>query len=72
MAAEAGAPTDEPQPGPLAEEAGDVEEPVGSELPAGADEYVEGADTADVGSPPGAPPSEREDRHAEAEEAEAG
>ena len=72
MAAEAGGPTDEPQPGPIAEQAGDVEEPVASELPPGADEYVEGADEADSGSAPGSSSPEAEASPARAEEAEAG
>jgi N utilization substance protein A len=48
MAAEAGAPTDEPQPAPLAEEAGEAAEPDAPELPEGADEYVAQADEAEV------------------------
>ena len=47
MAAEAGGPTEEPQPAPLAEEAGEAEgAPETPELPEGADEYVAGADGA--------------------------
>jgi N utilization substance protein A len=81
MAAEAGGPTDEPQPGPIAEEAGDLVEPAASELPAGADEYVAGADAAEVGSAPsaaevGSAPSAATARSGDAvpsaEEAEAG
>jgi transcription termination/antitermination protein NusA len=70
MAAEAGAPTDEPQPGPIAEEAGDVVDPAAPELPPQADEYVAQADAAGLESPPGPAGSRTEDRTAE--EAEAG
>ena len=48
MAAEAGGPTEEPQPAPLAEQAGEAEDAGQPELPEGADEYVAGADGAQV------------------------
>jgi transcription termination/antitermination protein NusA len=62
MAAEAGAPTDEPQPAPLAEEAGETLEPAAPEIPENADEYLAEADRAEVSGGDG--PTEEPAGHA--------
>ena len=60
MAAEAGGPTEEPQPAPLGEEAGETAAELAEpELPAGADEYVETADAAEARQPAAEEPAER-------------